>query len=110
MIPSYRSLLAAGFKTLDFHNKTAKSAQYINKWVKDRTNGKITDIINPTNIKGSGLALVNVIYFKGRWKCPFSRGHTRKATFHISPTRTTQVNMLIQTARLKRSFNRKAGL
>ena len=110
MRPSYRSLLAnyysAGFKTLDFH-KTAKSAQYINKWAKYRTNGTITDIINPTNIKGSGLALVNVIYFKGRWKSPFSRGHTRKATFHISPSRTTQVNMMIQTARFKYSFNRR---
>ena len=111
MRPTYKNLLAnyysAGFKELEFHEKPDLSAEYINKWVKDRTNGKITKIVEASLIQNSDLALVNAIYFKGRWKCPFNPRRTKKATFHISTSETTLVNMMIQTARFRYSFNRR---
>ncbi|KAI0216491.1 Serpin family protein [Lamellibrachia satsuma] len=111
MRPTYKNLLAnyysAGFKELEFHEKPDLAAEYINKWVKDRTNGKITKIVDASLIQDSDLALVNAIYFKGRWKCPFNPRRTKKATFHISPSETTVVNMMIQTARFRYSFNRR---
>ena len=111
MRPSYKSFLAnyyaAGYKELDFRNKPEISARYINKWVEDRTNGKISKLVTPFQIRNSVMALVNAIYFKGPWKYPFNRRRTKPATFHISPSERTRVNMMTQTDRFRYSFNRR---
>ena len=111
MRPSYKTFLdnyySAGYKELEFSNKPEISAKYINKWVMDRTNDKITKLVKPSDIRSSVLALVNAIYFKGTWKYPFNPRRTKKATFHILPSVTTLVNMMTQTDRFRYSFNHR---
>ena len=108
---SFRSFLAkyysAGFKVLDFHGDSEGTAGYINEWVEDRTNDKIKDIVSKEIIDLADMALVNAIYFKGQWKCPFNPDITRTAMFQMSSDEEGPVKMMIQTARFRYSLNRR---
>ncbi|KAI0216492.1 Serpin B6, partial [Lamellibrachia satsuma] len=108
---SFRSFLAkyysAGFKVLDFHGDSEGTAGYINEWVEDRTNDKIKDIVSKEMIDLADMALVNAIYFKGQWKCPFNPDITRTAMFQMSSDEEGPVKMMIQTARFRYSLNRR---
>ena len=108
---SYRSLLSncysASFKQLDFTGDPTGAAEYINRWVEDRTNDKIQDIVSEGDVKDAPLVLANAIYFKGQWKCQFDPDRTDVAKFHISSSESTQVNMMTQTARFRYSLNRR---
>ena len=108
---SYRSLLSncysASFEQLDFSGDPTGAADYINQWVKDRTNDKIKKIIYASDVEGASLALANAIYFKGQWKCPFDPDRTDVAEFHLSSSESTHVNMMTQTARFRYSLNRR---
>jgi len=71
----------AGADLLDF-KKAATSAQAINAWVAQSTNGKITTLISPKNIDDSTrLVLTNAIYFKGTWSEPFEKSSTQDGAF-----------------------------
>ena len=96
---------SAGFEELDFAGDPQGTADYINQWVEDRTNGKIKDIVSPDLIQQSVMALANAIYFKGFWKCPFNTLDTRPAPFKVSRNQEVSVNTMIQTARLRYSMN-----
>ena len=108
---SYRSVLSncysASSSVLDFSGDPTGAAKYISQWVEDRTNDKIQDIVSATDVDGAALALVNAIYFKGQWKCPFDPDRTAVAPFHVSSSESTQVNMMTQTARFRYSLNRR---
>ena len=108
---SYRIVLSncysASFKQLDFSGDPEGAADYINQWIEDRTNDKIQDIVSEGDVKGAALALANAIYFKGTWRCPFDPNCTEVAPFQISTRESTQVNMMIQTARFRYSLNRR---
>jgi serpin B len=76
---------------LDFSSAGAKST--INDWVKDKTKGKITDIvqeIRPDHV----MFLVNAIYFKGTWTYPFDKQLTQKASFRKEDGSTAQVDFM----------------
>lgn len=107
ILPSFTNLLAtyysAGFETLDFNNDAAGSADYINQWVEERTNDKIQNLLKPGQVQDSPQVLVNTIYFKGDWKCQFSR--TTQAHFHTSNSKQSMVKMMLQTAKFGYSEN-----
>ena len=108
---SYRSLLSsfysASFDQLDFSGDPTGAADYINQWVKDRTNAKIQNIVSPTDVEDASLALANAIYFKGTWKHPFDPDRTVVAPFRVSSYESTHVNMMTQTAIFRYSLNRR---
>lgn len=58
------------------NNQNAVSA--INSWCSTNTNGKITEIINDPNFIA---ALVNAVYFNGKWEMQFNKDNTKKSTF-----------------------------
>ena len=53
------------------------------------------------------MALVNAIYLKGQWKCPFNPDIKRTAMFQVSSDEEGPVKMMIQTARFRYSLNRR---
>ncbi|MHB0976478.1 MAG: serpin family protein [Candidatus Aquicultorales bacterium] len=69
-IDKNREFYAATLDTLDFGSPSAVST--INRWVSDKTKGKITDLIENIDAKSSSLFLVNAIYFNGAWQKEFS--------------------------------------
>lgn len=50
----------------------------INKWISDKTNGKIQNMLSNSQF---WVALVNAVYFKGTWDDAFSTQSTRPSTF-----------------------------
>jgi serpin B len=75
-----RTFFDARVAGLDF---TAPSAVgTINDWVKQSTNGKISEIVKeiPANVV---MYLMNAIYFKGAWREQFDPAKTRPAPFRL---------------------------
>ncbi|GEO06085.1 serpin [Adhaeribacter aerolatus] len=81
----------ATVQKLNFSSPTAKNT--INDWVKEKTQGKIPDIvqeIRPDHV----LFLVNALYFKGTWTYPFDKKLTQKAPFRQEDGSTAQVDFM----------------
>jgi serine protease inhibitor len=65
---------------LDFDDSPASTAK-INEWVKAKTNGKITSIVD--NVESDDVMfLINAIYFKGHWRRAFNSSITQSGPFH----------------------------
>jgi serpin B len=80
------------FAELDFKKKTKESLAHINKWISDKTGGKIKNLI-PENGLGprTRLALANAIYFKSAWDNPFKESLTENRVFHLSKEKSVKV-------------------
>ncbi len=70
----------------------------INNWVKNQTNGKITEIVDqlqPEQI----LWLINAIYFKGNWSEPFAKEATKERPFTLLDGSKKQHPLMSQSGR-----------
>ncbi len=86
--------LAHGEK-LDFAGDPAGSAEKINTWVEEQTNGKIKNLISPANINSlTYLILTNAIYFKSDWKYQSNETATEDLTFHLEGGQDTDVETM----------------
>lgn len=67
----------------------------INRWCSKETNGKINHIIDllPST---SQIAILNALWFKGRWLVPFTKEKTRKKDFRKADGKTVKVDMMKQ--------------
>jgi len=71
------------------------AAAVINKWVAEKTNDKIKEIVSEGDIDSlTRLILVNAIYFKGDWLTKFDINGTRDDDFHISANESVKVKMM----------------
>jgi len=73
---------------LDFNDPSAVNT--INKWVSDKTENKITEIINeidPLSI----MFLINAVYFKGMWQLLFDENKTADRPFYLADGNTINV-------------------
>ena len=83
----------ADARMLDFSSASAPGT--INGWVKEKTGGKIEDIV--TTIKPDVVMyLINAVWFKADWKTPFKPSGTQPGAFH-APGADTQVKYLSRT-------------
>ncbi|XP_011496608.1 PREDICTED: alaserpin-like [Ceratosolen solmsi marchali] len=75
---------------LDFSK--ADSANVINQWCSDKTNGKVDKIIESDQLTvDTTMILLNAVYFKGSWKNKFKEKNTKLLSFHINETATVDV-------------------
>jgi serpin B len=85
----------AGFNQVDFKTATGAARLTINRWVEQKTEDKIKDLLPPGALKSSTrLVLTNAIYFKGDWQTQFDKAQTKTEDFHASPTTTIQVPLM----------------
>lgn len=71
----------SGIEQLNFADATA-SAQVINQFVDNKTDGKIQNLISPDMLSAATrLFLVNAIYFKGEWLHQFDVANTYQGNF-----------------------------
>ncbi|NP_001268583.1 alpha-1-antitrypsin precursor [Mesocricetus auratus] len=70
-----------------------EAKKVINGFVEKGTQGKIVDLVKDLD-KDTVLALVNYIFFKGKWKKPFDADNTEEADFHVDKTTTVKVPMM----------------
>jgi serine protease inhibitor len=93
-------------KDLAFISEDA-SVDDINCFIKEKTNGLITNMINDDEIKES-LIVANTIYFRMDWKIPFEKTQTTNAYFNhifmpmmsVSGSFGFYENLTMQTVRL----------
>ena len=81
----------AQITNLDF--KSSESAGIINRWVKDKTQGKIPQIVEQISTEDV-LFLVNAIYFKGVWQVEFEPHLTEQQPFYLSNNQVIQFPLM----------------
>lgn len=74
-----------------------EAAARINRWASDRTNGRITRMVEPPLSPDVVLYLMNAVYFKGRWQNEFEASATRPMPFRAAGGRTVQRPMMQRT-------------
>ena len=73
-----------GLKLVDFAGKTEQARLTINKWVEERTENKIKELIKPDVLDPlTRLVITNAIYFKGQWEQQFKKELTKDADFTL---------------------------
>jgi len=87
-------------ETVDFGNAEA-AANAINAWVKEQTQGLIAKLFQAGDFDAqTRLALVNTLYFEGKWQYPFPKDATQDAPFYLESGATKQVPMMRLSERL----------
>jgi serpin B len=80
---------------LDFAGDPIGSAETINDWIAQQTNGKIKNLIDPAIITTyTYLILTNAIYFKSDWKYQFNSTATKNDTFNLSDGNAITAEMM----------------
>ncbi|GAA32466.2 Serpin B3 [Clonorchis sinensis] len=69
--------------------------KHMNNWVAVNTRDKIKNLIPPGCVSGNTvLALINALYFKGKWHTKFLENRTYPKEFHCSDGKTVEVEMM----------------
>lgn len=87
----------ADAQTLDFSD--ASSAKTINEWAREKTHGKISNIINTLH-QTEAARLLNSIYFEATWTKQFDRKMTRPDAFIMEDGTEKQLNFMNNKATL----------
>ena len=96
----------AEVKQVEFGDNSDLARADINKWVKEKTKGKIADIIPPGILsRDAKLVLINAIFFKGTWKTKFDRKQTRDFQFHLNDHETVQCSMMFSSGSFRHSYS-----
>lgn len=84
---------------VDFVRAAETTRKTINKWVEQKTNNKITNLI-PQGVLDSmtRMVLTNAIYFKGNWARQFKKDMTEDAPFTLVDGEKVDAAMMNQTA------------
>jgi serpin B len=84
----------ADVTSLDFQKPAA--ANEIEKWVKEKTHGKITGLISPEALLNTRALLTNAVYFHGKWAHQFPKNETAPQSFHLATGGVKKVQMMHQ--------------
>jgi serpin B len=89
---------SAHVTNLDFITRPDESRKTINRWVEEKTENRIQDLLPPDSIDSeTRLVITNAIYFKGTWATQFKKENTAEDNFRVSPTTTVRVPMMKRT-------------
>lgn len=88
------SKFKSGVESLNFA-EADKSADTINHFVSEQTNGKIHHLVKPDQFSANTRSvLVNAIYFKGNWEKKFKKEFTDKGDFFNTETEKVTVDYM----------------
>lgn len=84
-------------KEVDFSRDRAAVAGEINRWVAEKTRGKIDAAISPESLTEiTRLILVNAVYFHGKWAKQFEVAQTADEPFYLSDGNEIRVPLMRQ--------------
>lgn len=83
--------------SLDFVNPQA--ATTINRWVAEKTQEKIKELVLPSQVKAAIVVLINAIYFKGIWTQQFDKARTKERPFTLLDGSLKSHPMMSQSGR-----------
>lgn len=85
----------SGATSVNFKTEFEAARQQINQWVEEKTNNKIRELLAKGILNDlTRLVLVNAIHFKANWKLKFNPELTKKQKFHVTPTKSVDVDMM----------------
>jgi serine protease inhibitor len=85
------SFFGAEVRDKDLSNPT--SLTEINKWIEDKTEGKIKDVLKVLDPQ-TVMLLINAIYFKAQWKYEFDINETKVEKFNLENGNQVNVSMM----------------
>lgn len=84
-----------GLHEVDFARATEAARMEINASVEDQTKRRIRDLVPMGGVDPlTRLALVNAIWFKGRWLDEFEKADTEEGPFHVGATETVVAHLM----------------
>lgn len=95
-VSAVKKYYQAEVSNLDFADRTG-SAQKINKWCSDHTNGMIPKILDQTDPDMLAY-LLNAMYFKSKWSQPFKKADTQEREFTLKNGSKKKLPMMSQTS------------
>ena len=85
---------------VDFIKNTESARLTINKWVEDKTNDKIKNLIQKGVLnEATRLVLTNAIYFKGNWANQFKESKTKNEPFTLTTGKKIDAAMMNRTGK-----------
>lgn len=97
-----RTYYGVSLAAVDYAHARQAACDLINKWVEDKTEGKITNLIQPESLDDPTLlVLVNAIYFAADWANKFDPALTIDAPFYVSVMESVQAPLMRQTAEVR---------
>ncbi|XP_051825912.1 leukocyte elastase inhibitor [Antechinus flavipes] len=98
---SIQKLYGAELATVDFQHASEDARKEINQWVKQQTEGKISELLTSGTVDSlTKLVLVNAVYFKGNWEEKFDEALTTDAPFRVNKREKKTVKMMYQKKKL----------
>ncbi|XP_043835818.1 serpin B6-like [Dromiciops gliroides] len=95
----------SNMEELNFAGAPEESRKHINKWVEEKTEGKIAELLSNDSINPlTSLVLVNAIYFKGKWGKQFKKDSTTEKIFKISKEKQKPVQMMYQKSKFSMTY------
>ncbi|KAM7323603.1 hypothetical protein ACRRTK_017709 [Alexandromys fortis] len=97
-LPEFVSTMEASYNSkvlLGNFGDTKATIQLINNYVKEKTRGKIKDLIKDLS-PSVRMVLVNFVFFRGLWKKPFSSEKVTVSNFYVDEKTVVQVPMMLQ--------------
>lgn len=70
--------------TVDFKYNAESGKEKINKWVENRTEGHIKDLLSLAPSQDTSVILVSALYFHGEWEYPFYPTMTKSRPFYVN--------------------------
>lgn len=101
-VSTVRDNFSSEERTVDFSDP--KVVGQINKWCSDNTHGKVSEIVKDMS-PDTAMALVNALYFNGRWGGFTFNEKTAKEDFRTLRGGTSKVDMMSAHAEFTCSFN-----
>ena len=101
LVPDYvawvEKRFGASVKTLP-PSDAVGCASKVNQWIREKTRGRITDLVGPSAFQaGDGaVLLVNSIYLKSVWSNPFDPRATKPRAFTTASGSRTMLPMMVQ--------------
>jgi len=90
----------AGLRVLDFQADPDRSRKRINRWVADRTEDRITELLPEGSVDElTRFVLTNAVYFLSNWASTFDEGSTERREFTALDGTTTDVQTMFQSHR-----------
>lgn len=76
-----KDIFKTDIEAVDFTE--ANSSEAINYWVEKLTEGKITQLVKPEELKDTIMLIANAVYFKGTWRHQFPKNDSFFGNFYL---------------------------
>lgn len=100
--PAFVNLAAASYgaraEALPAGNPVQAAAS-VNNWVREKTRGRITNLVGPATFSrdAPNVVLVNAVYLKSAWKHPFDPRQTKPRAFELPDKSSTLLDTMTKT-------------